>query len=140
MGTSPVATDEHNIQVEDLGNGKIRLSYEKFRAAPMPFEMSVNIVLSVSQGPGNTLLLEGKDGSFLATPPDGDPIDPDDIPSGIQLPDGAEGGMSSDHATIAGIYGEIEKDGQKAWRYDLDLTPGIALPIQVLIYTHQKIE
>ncbi|MGC4233553.1 MAG: hypothetical protein QM594_11290 [Niabella sp.] len=138
MGTNPVASGEHTVYIDDMGDGRLRLHYEKFRAEPMPFEMTVDIILNVKQGPNNTLLLEGNKGIFKADPPNGEAIDPDDMPGGIQLPEGSEGGLSSDQATISGSYGEIEKDGQNAWRYELKLTPGVPLPIEILIYTKNK--
>lgn len=139
MGTSPIATGEHTIKIEDRGNGQIRLFFEKFREAGMPFMMTVDIDMTVKKGDNNSLLLEGKNGLFRADPPDGASIDPDDIVPGIQLPDGAENGMVSNDASITGTYDEIEKDGSKMLRFDLALTPGLPLPVQVLIYTKQKI-
>jgi hypothetical protein len=139
MGTNPVATGEHQIRFEDLGDGRIRMFFEKFRADPMPFEMTVDITMTVKKGPGNSLVLEGKDGIFRADPPDGNTIEPDDFIPGIQLPDGAENGMSSSQASISGTYEETEKDGEKALRYNLNVNPGLPLPIQVLIYTRHKI-
>lgn len=138
MGSSAITTGEHTIRIEDLKNGSVRLFFDKFQKEPMPFQMTVDINMKVSKGSGNTLILAGTDGTFKAEPPNGGTIDPDDIPPGIQLPEGAEGGMTSSKATIKGKFGEIEKDGKKAMRFDLDLTPGIALPIQILIYTHAK--
>ncbi len=138
MGTTPMASGEHTINIEDAGNGKIRLHYNKFREPEMPFEMTVDITMTVKRGSGNTLVLEGKDGLFRADPPDGEEINPDDIMPGIQLPDGAEKGLKSNQATIKGSYGEIEKHGVKAMRFDLDLTPGVPLPVQILIYTKTK--
>lgn len=139
MGTSPIATGEHTIKIEDQGNGQIRLFFDKFREAGMPFMMTVDINMTVKKGDNNSLLLEGKNGLFRADPPDGGSIDPNDIVPGIQLPDGAENGMRSEKASITGTYGEIEKDGVKALRFDLNLTPGLPLPVQVPIYTKQKI-
>lgn len=135
MGTTPITSGEHDIRIEDLGDNNVRLSFSKFRQGPMPFEMTVDIVMKVSKGSGNKLTLTGANGTFKAEPPSGGAIDPNDIPPGIQLPEGAEGGMTSSTATIKGSYGEIEKEGKTALRFDLNLTPGIALPIQVLIYT-----
>ncbi len=135
MGTNPVASGEHTIYFDDLGDGRLRLHFEKFQAGAMPFEMTVNIVMNVKEGPGHTVLFEGSNGTFKAEPPNGETVDPEDFPDGIQLPDGAEGGLSSTQATISGSYGEIEKEGQKALRYDLKLTSGIPLPIEILIYT-----
>lgn len=138
MGSSPITTGEHTISIEDLGNGSIRLFFDKFQKNPMPFQMTVDINMKVSKGSGNTLLLSGENGTFKAEPPSGGAIDPNDIPPGIQLPEGAESGMKSSKASIKGNFGEIDKDGNTAMRFDLDLTPGIALPIQILIYTHEK--
>lgn len=135
MGTTPMASGEHIVYLEDAGNGQLRLHYEKFRAEPMPFEMTVDITMTVKQGPGNTVVLEGSKGTFKAEPPNGEEIDPDDLPDGIQLPEGSEGGLFSDQAAVSGIFAEVEKDGRKAWRYDLKLTPGVPLPIEILIYT-----
>lgn len=135
MGSNPMASGEHTVYFEDLGNGKLRMHFEKFQADPMPFEMTVDISMSVKQGPNNSILLEGTGGSFKALPPSGEEIDPEEVPGGIQLPPGSEGGLSSDQASIIGTYTEIEKDGQKALRYDLNLTPGVPLPIEILIYT-----
>ncbi|MBX2922547.1 MAG: hypothetical protein KF746_10180 [Chitinophagaceae bacterium] len=139
MGTNPVATGEHPIRFEDLGDGRIRMFFEKFRQDPMPFMMTVDIIMTVKKGPGNSLVLEGKDGIFRADPPDGNAIDPDDFIPGIQLPDGAENGMASSQSSISGTYEETEKDGEKALRYNLNVNPGLPLPIQVLIYTRHKI-
>lgn len=139
MGTTPMASGEHTLKMEDIGNGKIRMYYNKFQEAGMPFEMTVDITMTVKRGASNSLLLEGKDGLFRADPPDGNTINPDDIMPGIQLPDGAENGMRSEQASITGTYSEMEKDGVKALRFDLNLTPGLPLPVQVLIYTKQKI-
>lgn len=138
MSSSPITTGEHTIKIEDLGNGSIRLFFDKFQKEPMPFQMTVDINMKVSKGSGNTLVLTGENGTFKAEPPSGGAIDPNDVPPGIQLPEGSEGGMTSSKATIKGKFGEIEKDGKTAMRFDLDLTPGIALPIQILIYTHEK--
>lgn len=138
MGTNPVASGEHTIYFDDLGNGRLRLHFEKFQAGVMPFEMTVDIVMNVKKGPAHTVLFEGSNGTFKAEPPNGETVDPEDFPDGIQLPDGAEGGLSSTQATISGSYGEIEKEGQRALRYDLTLTPGIPLPIEILIYTNAK--
>ena len=138
MGTNPIASGEHTIHMEDVGNGKLRLHYEKFRIDPMPFEMSVDITMDVKPGPNNSVLLEGTNGSFKASPPNGESIDPEDVPGGIQLPPGAEGGLSSDQASITGTFAEIGKEGEIAWRYDLKLTPGVPLPIQVMIYSKKK--
>ncbi|MBD1431365.1 hypothetical protein H8B06_00885 [Sphingobacterium sp. DN00404] len=135
MGSNPMASGEHTVYFEALGDGRLRMLYEKFRADPMPFEMTVDINMSVKQGPNNSILLEGTGGTFKALPPKGEETDPEDIPDGIQLPPGSEGGVSSDQASITGTYAEIEKDGQKALRYDLNLTPGVPLPIEILIYT-----
>lgn len=139
MGTSPMTSGEHNIKIEDIGNGNIRLFFDKFKKEPMPFLMTVDINLKITKGAGNTLAIVGENGIFRADPPNGETIDPEDIPSGIQLPEGAEGGMVSTQAKIKGVFGEIEKEGKTALRFDLDITPGIALPIQILIYTHEKI-
>ncbi|MBX3255430.1 MAG: hypothetical protein KF862_14910 [Chitinophagaceae bacterium] len=139
MGTSAIASGEHTVRIEDLGDGRIRLLYDKFQKNPMPFVMTADITMTVKKGNNNTLLLEGKDGLFKADPPDGSGINPDDIMPGIQLPDGAENGMRSDQAGITGTYGEIEKEGVTANRFDLNLTPGLPLPVQVFIYTKQKI-
>jgi len=139
MGTSPIASGEHILHVEDLGDGRIRLFYDNFQEPEMPFAMSVDINMTVKKGGDNTLILEGKNGLFRADPPNGGSIDPDDVMPGIQLPDGAENGMRSDQASITGIYGEIEKDGSRALRFDLNLTPGLPLPVQVSIYTKQRI-
>lgn len=139
MGASPITTDEHTIKIEDLKNGTIRLHFDNFKKNPMPFQMTVDISMSISKGTGNMLILTGENGTFRADPPSGGAIDPNDIPPGIQLPEGSEGGMASSKATIKGSFGEIEKDGKTAVRFDLDLTPGIALPIKILIYTHEKI-
>lgn len=139
MGTSPMATGEHTIHISDLGNGQLRLKFDKFQAAPMPFEMTVDIVMSVTNGPANSKLLTGKNGSFKAVPPNDGSIDPNTIPRGIQLPPGAENGLSSDKATLSGVFAEIEKDGEKKWRYDLQLSPGVPLPIEVLIYSKNKL-
>ncbi|MEA4917402.1 hypothetical protein [Proteiniphilum sp.] len=138
MGTNPVASGEHTIYFDDLGDGRLRLHFEKFRVGSMPFEMNVDIVMNVKEGSGNTVLFEGSNGTFKADPPNGGEIDPDDLPDGIQLPDGAEAGLYSNKATISGAYGEIEKNGQKALHYDLKLIPGVALPIEILIYTKAK--
>jgi len=138
MGTNPITSDEHSVYFEDAGNGRLRMHYEKFRASPMPFEMSVDIIMTVKAGPDNTVLFEGGGGTFKAEPPNGEEIDPNDIPEGIQLPEESLGGLSSDKATITGTYAEVEKEGQKAWRYDLKLTPGIPLPIEVVIYSKHK--
>lgn len=138
MGTTPMASGEQTIYIEDAGDGKIRLQYNKFREQGMPFEMTVDITMTVKRGSANTLVLEGKNGLFRADPPDGGSINPDDIMPGIQLPDGAEAGMISNNAIITGLYGEIEKDGIKMPRFDLVLTPGLPLPVQISIYTKQK--
>jgi len=138
MGTNPMTSGEHTVYFENVGNGRLRLHFEKFQAESMPFEMTVDITMAVKAGPNNTVLFEGNKGTFKAEPPNGEEIDPEDIPDGIQLPEGSEGGLSSDQASIKGSYAEIEKDGQTAWRYDLDVTPGVPLPIQILIYTKSK--
>lgn len=139
MGTTPMTTGEHTIKIEDLKNGTIRLYFDNFKKDPMPFLMTVDIKMKVSKGSGNSLVLVGENGIFRADPPNGGSVNPEDIPSGIQLPEGAEKGMNSSQAQIKGLFGEIEKNGEKALRFDLDLTPGIALPIQILIYTREKI-
>lgn len=138
MGTNPMASGEHTVHFDDLGNGKLRMHFEKFQAAPMPFEMTVDITLNVTAGPNNTVIFEGKNGTFRAEPPNGEEIDPNELPDGIQLPEGSEGGLSSDQASIEGQFAQISKDGQTVWRYDLNLTPGLPLPIQILIYTKHK--
>lgn len=139
MGTTPMTTGEHTIKIEDLKNGTIRLHFYNFKKDPMPFLMTVDIQMKVRKGAGNSLVLVGDNGTFRADPPNGNSVNPGDIPSGIQLPDGAEKGMASSQAKIKGVFAEIEKDGKKSLRFDLDLTPGVALPIQILIYTHEKI-
>jgi hypothetical protein len=98
----------------------------------------VDITLNVTAGPNNTVIFEGKNGTFRAEPPNGEEIDPNELPDGIQLPEGSEGGLSSDQASIEGQFAQISKDGQTVWRYDLNLTPGLPLPIQILIYTKHK--
>lgn len=139
MGTTAVATGEYTIHVTDNGDGSIRLFFNGFREPEMPFEMTVDINMAVSPGSGNSLLLKGEGGVFRADPPESGTVDPADFPEGIVLPEGAENGLYSDQATIEGIYGEIEKDGRTAFRFDLALTPGVPLPIEVLIYTHEKL-
>ncbi len=139
MGTNPMATGEHTVHITDLGKGQLRLKFDQFQAAPMPFEMTVDLVMSVTNGPSNSKLLEGKNGSFQAIPPNGGSIDPNTIPGGIQLPPGAEKGLSSDKATVSGVFAEIEKDGEKKWRYELKLSPGVPLPIEILIYSKNKL-
>lgn len=139
MGTSPMTSGEHTVYFEDLGNGKIRMHYEKFQADPMPFEMTVDITMDVKAGSNNTVIVEGKNGTFRAEPPNGEEIDPDDLPDGIQLPEGSEGGLSSNQASVSGTFAQIEKDGQTAWRYDLNVIPGVPLPIEILIYTKGKL-
>lgn len=140
MGTMPMASGTHELLVEDLGDGRIRLFFDKFQEAPMPFMMSVDINLSVKDGGSNTLTLEGANGSFRADPPEGGSIDPDDMLPGIQLPEGAEGGMASSQASIKGTYSLLEKEGTTAMRFNLTLTPGLPLPIEILIYTKQKLQ
>lgn len=139
MGTTAVATGEHTIHIADAGGGSIRLFFEGFRVEDMPFAMTVDIRMAVSEGGGNSLILNGDGGIFRADPPESGSVDPDELPSGIVLPEGGENGLYSDSATIRGIYGEIEKDGRTSYRFDLSLTPGIPLPIEVLIYTHEKL-
>jgi len=138
MGESPMASGEHTVHFEATGDGRLRMHFEKFRAAPMPFEMTVDIVMEAKPGPDGTVLLEGGEGTFRAAPPNGGAIDPGDAPAGIQLPPGSESGLSSTEAAISGRYAEVEMDGQTAWRYDLRLSPGVPLPIEVLICTKDK--
>lgn len=54
MGSSPITTGEHTIRIEDLGNGNIRLFFDKFQKNPMPFQMTVDINMKVSKGSDNT--------------------------------------------------------------------------------------
>lgn len=139
MGLAPITTGKKEMYFEKQSDGTLKLHFEGFREDPMPFVMTVDITIEVRKGSNNTLILSGKDGTFRADPPDGKPIDPSKVPPGIQLPEGTEGGMISNIASITGTYGEIEKDGEKALRFDLKLTPGLPLPVEILIYTHRKI-
>lgn len=138
MGTTPMASGAHTVQFQDLGNGELRMYFEKFRAEPMPFEMTADITMKVEKGVNNLVAFEGANGVFRAEPPNGQSIDPNDIPDGIKLPEGSENGLSSRQATVLGTYAEIEKEGQKTLRFDLKLTPGVPLPIEILIYTKNK--
>ena len=144
MGLAPVTSDTYTINIDEVDGGKLRLHYKGFRdihtepRPKMPFEMTVDITMDIKKGPNNTLLLEGKNGIFKALPPDGKPINPDDVPDGIQLPAGAEGGLFSNIAAISGTYGETEKNGKLEKRFEFKLIPGLPLPVQILIYTHYK--
>ncbi len=140
LGINPITTGEKEMEFTDMGDGRLHLYYDHFKTPVMPFMMTVDIYMTVRMKADNTLAIEGEKGIFRADPPDGiTAVDPKDAPPGITIPEGSEGGLFSERATIEGSYGEIEKDGKKAMRFDLKLTPNIPLPVQILIYTHHKI-
>lgn len=140
FGIAPITTGEHEMEFTDMGDGRLHLYYDHFQEPPMPFVMTVDIYITVKKAADNTLKLEGEKGTFRADVPEGKTaVDPKDAPPGITIPEGGEKGMISHQAAIIGNYGEIEKKGKKAERFDLKLSPGLPLPVRILIYTHHKI-
>lgn len=137
MDVKPIATGKHEIVIEDLGNGEVRLTFEQFQEPPMPFMMSMDLKISVKRGDTSTLNLEGKNGIFKAESPSGGAIDPNDVPSGVVIPEGSENGMNSEKATVTGVY-KIQ-DAQNG-QFELKVVPGIPMPVHVVIKTLEKLK
>lgn len=137
MDVKPIATGKHEIVIEDLGNGEIRLTFEKFQEPPMPFMMSMDLKMRIKRSDASTLSIEGKNGIFKAESPSGSAIDPNEVPSEVVIPEGSENGMNSNEATVTGVYRiQDTKNGQ----FELKVIPGIPMPVHVVIKTLEKLK
>lgn len=142
MGTTAVTTGKHNAELTDEGNGVLRLRYSGFRAAPMPFEMSVDLKMSVKLISNDKLEIVNIGGDFDADLPKGTGvINPDDMPNGITLPDEAlkNGLHSNGKSTISGKYHKISGSNNESMNFEWEVEPNIGLPIIISIVTISKI-
>jgi hypothetical protein len=144
LGLIPVTTGEHDAELINEGDGVLRLIFSGFNKDPMPFEMSVDILMQITPGANGTLIVENIGGDFDANLPEGEvTIDPDDIPEGIEIPDDAliSGLHSNGDSTISGEYIITDnEDGTQSGYFDWVLVPNVGLPVTVGIKTNNKIE
>ncbi len=145
MGIAAVTTGEHNAEISDEGNGVLRLKFSGFQKKPMPFEMSINMLMRVKPGPNGALRIENMGGDFDADLPEGETvIDPNDVPEGIEVPEDAlvNGLHSNGASSISGDYKMMKDlDGKGAsMNFDLNLEPNVGLPVVVSIRTNKKIK
>ncbi len=137
LGAKQLTTGEHEAMIDDEGDGILRLHYKGFRAKPMPFEMSVDVKMKVTEGSDGTLTLEKIDGgTFDADRPAGaGPIDPSKLPDGVQFPKEAlKKGVHSKNAVVSGTYNTTSNT------FDLTLEPNVPMPVQVKIRSIKKID
>lgn len=144
MGLAAITSGEHDAELINEGDGVLRLKYSGFREPPMPFEMSVNVLMRVKPGPNGELILENIGGDFDADLPEGvSVIDPNDAPPGIEIPEDAlaNGIHSNGKSSISGVYKMLTgKDGTEAMNFEWNLEPNVGLPVVVNIRTNSKIE
>ena len=55
MGIIAITSSEHDAEFIDEGDGVLRLKFTGFKKDPMPFEMSVNILMLIKPGPNGGL-------------------------------------------------------------------------------------
>ncbi|WP_312137077.1 hypothetical protein [Sphingobacterium sp.] len=139
MELFPVTTGSIDGTVTDEGNGVLRLRFSKFRANPMPFDMTVDAQFTVAETAKGLKIhnVEGT-GYFDADPPAGG-TKPGENP-GFEIPEEAlqQGLHSNGKAKITGLF-EKNPDGSGSMQYDLKLDPGVALPVVVMIKSIQKL-
>lgn len=152
MGIVPMTTGTVDGTITDEGNGIIRLAFDRFQEAPMPFQMTVRLRMKAKAGPQGELILENvADGhqTFDADPPIGsDGVSPDDAPPGIEIPDGAlEKGLHSNGiSSVSGVCRYEQATTVKGVTYKagmrliLNLDPNVGLPVVVAITTLEKIK
>lgn len=144
LGVSPVTTGEHDAELINEGDGVLRLKFSGFRRDPMPFEMSVDILMRIEPGANGGLVVENIGGDFDADAPGGvSIIDPNDIPEGIEVPEEAlVGGLHSNgESVIAGNYMMMDSsDGSQSMNFSWELEPNVGLPVTIAIRTNSKTE
>ena len=130
-----MAEGPHTIYIERVeGNTQqVRLHYEGFNAPfldeddkpkkeRMPFDMTVDFTLNITQEKDGTVTLTSVKGYFKAAPHNGQSVKPGQAPGGIAIPDPK--GFDTDRATAKGTW----KDG----KLELDIEPKI-LPVVVKV-------
>ncbi|MFV0248673.1 MAG: hypothetical protein ACK5H1_06915 [Tenacibaculum sp.] len=144
LGLAAVTTGEHDAELIHEGGDVLRLKYTGFRREPMPFEMSVDILMRIKPSVNNELSVENIGGDFDADIPEGQSvIDPDDAPPGIEIPEDAliNGLHSNGKSSITGKYQLMDNpDGTQAMNFNWELHPNVGVPVIVSIRTNKKIK
>lgn len=135
LGSKKMAEGPHTIYIERVeGNTQqVRLHYEGFNAPfldednkpkkeRMPFDMTVDFTLNITQEKDGTVTLTSVKGYFKAAPHNGKEANPGQAPGGIAIPDPK--GFDTDRATAKGTW----KDG----KLEVDIEPKI-LPVVVKV-------
>ena len=135
LGSKKMAEGPHTIYIERVeGNTQqVRLHYEGFNAPfldeddkpkkeRMPFDMTVDFTLNITQEKDGTVTLTSVKGYFKASPHNGKEANPGQAPGGIAIPNPK--GFDTDRATAKGTW----KDG----KLELDIEPNI-LPVVVKV-------
>lgn len=135
MGNKKMAEGPHTIYIERVeGNTQqVRLHYEGFNAPfldeddkpkkeRMPFDMTVDFTLNITQEKDGTVTLTSVKGYFKAAPHNGKEANPGQAPGGIAIPNPK--GFDTDRATAKGTW----KDG----KLEVDIEPKI-LPVVVKV-------
>lgn len=140
MGTMPITTGKIDGTITDEGNGILRLRYNKFRANPMPFEMTVDLQFTITEKENEFTVhnVEGK--SFFNADPPAEGVGPIDIP-GIELPPGAEhqGLKSNGKSKISGFIKKTV-DPSDSIKFNLKLDPAVGLPVVISILSLEKLD
>ncbi len=135
LGGIAVTTGTINGTITDEGNGVLRLVYSGFQASPMPFAMSVDVQMTLSESSKGLTVhnVDGK-GFFDADPPD----DPSSVGDVWELPEEAlaQGVHSGGASVISGEY-KAATDGNM--QFDLVLDPAVNLPVTISIKTIKKL-
>ena len=144
MGIFAVTSGEHDAEFIDEGDGVLRLKFTGFKKDPMPFEMSVDILMLIKPGAKGGLRVENIGGDFDADLPEGKSvIDPNDAPDGIEIPKDAltKGIHSNGGSFISGNYKMMDNpDNTQAMNFDLNLEPNVGLPVVIAIRTNRKVK
>lgn len=140
IGGKALAKGEVEGTITHEGNGVLRLKYDKFIADPMPFEMSVDLKMTISER-GDLLLVKNVmgDNNFIASLVEGSGgIDPDDVPGGLEVPieQLLNGIDSKGKSEVTGVIYLLENGKIE---YALDLYPNIGLPLVIKIKSIEKL-
>ncbi|PCH73164.1 MAG: hypothetical protein COB98_11005 [Flavobacteriaceae bacterium] len=144
MGIAAITTGAHDAILTHEGGDVLRLKFTGFQKSPMPFKMSVDILMRIKPGPKGSLRIENIGGDFDADLPEGaSVINQDDLPPGMEIPEDAlvNGLHSNGDSFIAGVYEKMETPtGEKLLNFNWNLDPNVGLPVVINIKTIKKME
>ncbi len=140
LGNTVLTKGEIEGLVTHEGNGVLRLRFAKFNASPMPFEMTVDLQMTLLDRKDFIQVnnLKGKSNFIAIKPEDSGDINPDDVPGGFELTEEQlKNGISSKgNSEVKGTIKKLE-DGNI--QYDLTLDPKVGLPITIKIKSVRKL-